>query len=81
MPGSDKPPIFEFAAEIVLDTAGHVRLPINDDELIDRTLAIQDLAGRAVTLVTFDTRVATRARAAGLAVNMLTKPIGDEPSR
>lgn len=81
MPGSDKPPIFEFSAEIVLDSAGHVRLPINDDELVDRTLAMQDLAGRAVTLATFDTRMSTRARAAGLAVKKLTKPIGDEPPR
>lgn len=81
LPGSDKPPRFEFSAEIVPDPAGHVRLPINDDELIDRTLAIQDLAGRAVILVTFDTGQSTRARAAGLAVNKLTKPIGDEPSR
>lgn len=81
MPGSDKPPLFEFSAEIVLDPPGRTRLPINDDELIDRTLAIQDLAGRAVTLVTFDTRQSTRARAAGLAVNKLAKPIGDEPTK
>jgi hypothetical protein len=81
MPGSDEPPLFEFSTEIVLDPSGHVRLPINDDELVDRTLAIQDLAGRTVTLVTFDTRLSTRARAAGLAVNKLTKPIGDEPPR
>jgi hypothetical protein len=81
LPGSDRSPRFEFSSEIVLDPAGHVRLPINDDELIDRTLAIQDLAGRPVTLVTYDTGQSTRARAAGLFVIKLTKPIGDEPSR
>lgn len=81
LPGSDEPPRFEFSLEIVLDPAGRVRLPVNDDELIDRTLAIQDLAGRPVTLVTFDTGQSTRARAAGLSVIKLTKPIGDEPPK
>jgi hypothetical protein len=75
-----RPPAFEFSAEIVLDRPGHVRLPINDDELIDRTLAIEPLAGRRVKLVTYDTGQSTRARAAGLAVEKLTKPAGEEPS-
>jgi predicted ribonuclease YlaK len=54
--------------EILFDPAGHVRLPISDDELIDRILAIQPLAGRQVTLLTYDTGQSTRARAAGLPV-------------
>jgi len=79
---ADKPPRpAEISAEIVFDPPGHVRLPINDDELVDRTLAIQSLAGRTVTLLTFDTHQSTRARAAGLTVIKLTKPIGDEPKR
>jgi hypothetical protein len=69
----------ELTAEIIFDPPGRVRLPINDDELVDRTLAIQALAGRTVTLVTFDTNQSTRARGAGLDVLKLTKPIGDEP--
>jgi hypothetical protein len=77
--GSQTPQRVEVTAEIVFDPPGHVRLPINDDELVDRTLAIQALAGRTVTLVTFDTNQSTRARAAGLTVKKLTKPIGDEP--
>ncbi len=81
LPQPDKPPVFEFSAEIVLDPPGHVRLPINDDELVDRTLAIQALAGRRVKLITFDTRQSTRARSAGLTVDKLTKPIGEEPPR
>jgi len=32
-----------------------------------------------VTLLTFDTNQAARARNAGLQVNKLTKPLGDEP--
>lgn len=76
-----KPPGHEFSAEIVLDPPGHVRLPINDDELIDRALAIGPLAGRPVKLVTYDTGQSMRARAAGLAVEKLAKPVGDEPAR
>jgi hypothetical protein len=58
---------------------GHTRLPINDDEIIDRTLTIQRLAAGHVTLLTYDTGQSTRARAAGLRVNKLSKDIGDEP--
>jgi hypothetical protein len=67
--------------EMVFDPPGHVRLPINDDEIVDRVLAIQPLVGRPVTLVTFDTGQSTRARAAGLTVTKLTKLIGEEPQR
>jgi hypothetical protein len=60
-------------------TPRHVRLPINDDEIIDRALAAQGLAGVPVTLLTFDTSQAARARHGGLAVNKLAKPLGEEP--
>ena len=66
---------------MVFDPPGHVRLPINDDEIIDRALTIQPLVGRPVTLLTYDTGQSTRARNAGLRVKKLTKPIGDEPQR
>ncbi|WP_228396594.1 hypothetical protein [Streptomyces sp. RB17] len=36
----------EVDMEIVLDPPGHVRLPIPDDEIIDRAVAIQPLAAR-----------------------------------
>ena len=59
----------EITVEILLDPPGHRRLPINDDEIVDRALAVQPLAGRAVTLLTYDTGQATRLpaglRAAG----------------
>jgi hypothetical protein len=34
----------EITVEIMLDPPGHTRLPINDDEIIDRALAIRPLA-------------------------------------
>ena len=65
--------------EILYDPPGHVRLPINDDEIVDRALAARPLAGKPVTLVTFDTKQTFRAREADLPVVKLTKPLGDEP--
>jgi hypothetical protein len=59
--------------EIVFDPPGRIRLPINDDELIDRILAIQPLTGLQIILLTYDTGQSTRARAAGLSVKMLAK--------
>jgi len=65
--------------ELVFDSPGHIRLPINDDEIIDRALAIQPLAARDVTLLTYDTSQSTRARAAGLRVMKLTQPDNSKP--
>jgi predicted ribonuclease YlaK len=59
-------PYGEVSIELVFDPSGHVRQPINDDEIIDRTLAIQAIAARDVTLLTYDTGQSLRARAAGL---------------
>lgn len=57
----------EISVEIVLDPRGHQRLPNDDDdEIIDRTLAIQTMAGRALYFITNDTGQSTRARAVGL---------------
>ena len=65
--------------DLLFDPPGHVRLPINDDEIIDRAVAAQGLAGTPVTLLTFDTGQAARGRRAGLRVNKFTVPIGEEP--
>jgi hypothetical protein len=54
--------------DLLLDPPGHVRLPIADDEIVDRIAAVQPLAGETVTLVTYDTGMAMRGRAAGLNV-------------
>ncbi|MFG2961605.1 PIN domain-containing protein [Streptomyces sp. NPDC048291] len=70
----------EVNMEIVLDPRGHVRLPIADDEIIDRAVAIQSLAARDVRLLTCDTGQHTRGRAAGLQVTKIpTKDPGPEP--
>jgi hypothetical protein len=65
--------------ELLFDPSRHVRLPINDDEIIDRALAVQTLAGRAVTVLTYDTGQSMRARNAGLKVFKLTEDVGEEP--
>jgi hypothetical protein len=54
--------------EILFDPRGNVRLPINDDEIVDRAAVAQALAGRDVTLLTYDTSQASRGRRAGLRV-------------
>jgi len=65
--------------EVVLDPPAHSRLPIADDEIIDRALAIQTLAGRPVTMVTCDTGQSHRARIRGLKCVKLPMPPGPEP--
>jgi hypothetical protein len=58
----------QFSAELLLDPLGHVPLAVGDDEIIDRTLAARPLAGRDITLVTFDTHMSTKARISGVPV-------------
>jgi hypothetical protein len=60
--------------EILFDPPGHVRLPINDDEIVDRAAAVQPLTGRHITLLTYDTGQASRGRRAGLKVAKLSQP-------
>jgi hypothetical protein len=51
----------------------------NDDEIIDRALGAQGLAGTAITFLTFDTNQAEKSRRAGLKVKKLVEPVGEEP--
>ncbi|MET7355487.1 hypothetical protein [Streptomyces mirabilis] len=72
----------ETLVEVLLDQPGHVRLPNADDEIIDRALGAHLLAGRhGVTLLTYDTGQATRARTTGLHVRKLAgdQGTGTEP--
>jgi predicted ribonuclease YlaK len=72
----------QVTAEIVFDPPGHVRLPIADDEIVDCALRVQALAGRTVTVITYDTRMSTRARAGGLrAVKIAYDPAKDPRNR
>ncbi|MEU7802515.1 hypothetical protein AB0B10_24970 [Micromonospora arborensis] len=67
-----------MSVEVLLDPPGHVRLASNDDEIVDRVVAVQALAGRPVRLVTYDTKMAMRARHVGLRVHRLEQPEGEE---
>lgn len=63
-----------FTVEILADPPGHIPLARTDDEIIDRAVALQDLAGRPVTAVTGDVGMSTRARLAGLTARRLDWP-------
>lgn len=67
------------SVEVLYDPPGHARLPINDDEIVDRALTVQLLAGRPVRLLTYDTGQAMRARAAGLTAVKLRAAAEAEP--
>ncbi|MDX6230916.1 MAG: hypothetical protein QOI76_4306 [Frankiales bacterium] len=70
-------PSGQVTIQVVLDPPAHSRLPIEDDEIVDRAVAFQTLASRPVTLLTFDTGMSTRARFAGLRVTKLTSDKDD----
>ena len=80
-PGEATPPRIrgDVTLQIVLDPPGHERLPINDDEIVDRALACQTFAG-PVTVVTYDTGQSQRARTARLGVIKPPRELGPEPT-
>lgn len=80
-PAPGKQSSSEITVELLFDPPGHQRLPIADDEIVDRALTIEPLASRRVTLLTYDTGQSMRARAAGLQAVKLRKEIGDEPEQ
>jgi len=57
--------------EVLVDPAGHHRLPIADDEIVERASAIAAVAGKPLTLLTSDTGQAMRGRHAGLGVVLM----------
>ncbi|MFE2922740.1 PIN domain-containing protein [Streptomyces goshikiensis] len=69
--------------EFLLDPPGHTRLPLPDDEIIDRALAARALAAGPVQLVTYDTGQAMRAKAVDMPVLKLRTDAGtgEEPAR
>ncbi len=69
----------EVTVELLLDPPGHVRLPIADDEIIDRLKVAEDLAAQPICLVTHDTGCAMRARAVGLIADNLPMPERVQP--
>ncbi|MBU8859243.1 MULTISPECIES: hypothetical protein [unclassified Micromonospora] len=67
---------------MLFDDAYHVRLTDSDDEIIDRTLALQPYTRTLpVRLLTMDTSMALRARMLDVRVLKPTKDIGDEPAK
>lgn len=63
----------QVTAEVLLDPADHVRLEDADAEIVDRAVAVKQLAQRDVTVVTFDVGMKMRAQAAGLRVVRLSE--------
>ncbi|MFJ1610790.1 PIN domain-containing protein [Streptomyces sp. NPDC088253] len=76
---TDDPPRGPVTVEVLFDPAGHVRLPDEDDEIIDRAVVAQSLAGKTVTLVTYDTGQSMRAWSAELRVKKLRTDAGTGP--
>jgi hypothetical protein len=72
------PPRGAVRLQAVLDPQGHQRMPINDDEIVNRCLACEPFSGD-LTVLTYDTGQSTRAGAAGLKVNKLSQVLGEEP--
>jgi PIN domain len=64
--------------DVLFDLPGHVRLSINDDEIVDRALAVQLLSAKPVTFLTYDTNQALRARHAGIDTVMKLRKDHDE---
>lgn len=65
----------EITVQVLLDDPGHRRLPINDDEIVDRALVVRSLTGRQnIHLITYDTGMALRAKAHDLDVHKLARP-------
>lgn len=77
-PEAYMPPRGQVTLQIVFDPPGHRRLPINDDEIVDRCLACLPFT-RDLMIITYDTGQSTRARAAGLDVKKLSRELGPEP--
>jgi hypothetical protein len=72
------PPRGEVTFQIVFDPPRHERMPINDDEIVDRALACQPFTDD-LTVITYDTGQSQRARTAGLKVKKLPQDLGPEP--
>ncbi|WP_346534101.1 hypothetical protein [Micromonospora sp. DPT] len=65
--------------DVLFDSPGHVRQSRADDEIVDRAVVLQTLAGRPVHLVTYDTGMAMRALNSGLKdIKLEQEPEKDE---
>lgn len=71
----------EVSVEVLFDRPGRIRLPIADDEIVDRAVALSGLAARPVTVMTCDTGQSWRARAAKLRAIKVPREPGPEPTK
>jgi hypothetical protein len=76
----DGMPRGRVTVEVLFDDPRHVRLDDNDDEIIDRALALQAYAGQRVHLLTMDTSMGLRGRMLDLQVHKVPRPLGNEPA-
>ena len=60
--------------EVFLDEAWHLRRPVNDDEIIERALAIGEITGQRVILAAADYSMLYRASATGLKAVLVPRP-------
>ena len=70
--------------EILFDDRAHVRLPVNDAEIIDRAVYLRSLfpTGRRVILVSGDVSMEFRAEGAGLETRHVSRDVsGDEKAQ
>jgi hypothetical protein len=68
--------------EVLTDDSWHVRRPVNDNEIIERALAVGEITGRDVILAAADYSMLYQASAAGLKTALVSRPEGDtEPER
>ncbi|MFD9428090.1 MULTISPECIES: PIN domain-containing protein [unclassified Streptomyces] len=67
--------------QVLPDPPGHVRLPDEDDEIVDRALTLKTVAAGPVKLVTYDTGMALRAKIARMPHVKLRNDPGPEPEK
>jgi hypothetical protein len=70
----------EVQLRVFYDDPAHRPVPDPDAEIIDRAVAVQTLAGKAVRLVTMDTGMGLNARRAGLLVRKPAREIETPPA-
>jgi PIN domain len=68
----------DVTVEVFLDDAWHLRRPVNDDEIVERAVAIKETTGRSVLLVSGDYKMLYRAAAAGLGAALMPRPVNAE---
>ncbi len=71
IPASPEPLYASLTLRVLLEDRNHPRLPMADDEIIDVARSVQDETGRPLHVVTFDTGMVLRAKAADVQAHLL----------